>query len=218
MKINNISEGSIINLVVSDSKNRKVTFTTTSVHLKDDITEEGQLAVTAIKSNNVLIKFDYGNCTAYIEDNADGKSYKYPLNGIYTVKDSNGVTYHVLCSDIDAKFINKREAVRVPLDSTLTLCYNGKSCFAKARDLSALGIAFYIDSMGSIDLGTELICKFEKFYCKYSIRCHVVRIVEQDNGKFLVGCEFINSHQAVNELINDIQLQHRRTNKRKVVR
>lgn len=158
---------------------------------------------------NKILKFDVGTLFAICDSIGDGKQYKYKLLQISLVRIGN-VVYHRLVSQDNAKFLNRREAVRVPLNVTANLSTSVGNIIGKTRDISASGIAVLIGSARNVNVGDRVRCKFEKFYTTYNVSCKVVRIVRDGKtNRYLLGCEFERNYQDINLLVNDIRMQHR---------
>ena len=208
MFINEVIAGSAVKLVVNDEKKKIVL---ESEVLEDIVFEEHKLAVKAFKYKDTLIRFDYGKIKAYIDNYSDGKSYIFPISCIYADKENSSETYHVLCSDHDAQFINKRGAIRVPLSSPVKVFRTGSQMMARAKDLSCTGISFYTSKDDGFAVGEEVVCEFEELFIKCKVSCVVVRLIQQGEDKIIAGCKIKGStSKALGELVNGIQLQHRR--------
>lgn len=162
-----------------------------------------------------LLKFDKGTFSANIDNIEDGKYYKFTVKQITAVRHNNTV-YHVIRSTDNAKFVNRRDAVRVPLSTSVNVNHDGQTFTAMSKDISATGIAMIVDDLNTPDVGARLRCKFDKFYKTYNTACRVVRCVKDKKGnRTLIGCEFERNYQDINELINEIQMQNR-PNRRRV--
>lgn len=159
---------------------------------------------------NKILKFDAGILFAICDNIVDGKQYKYKLLQISLVRVGN-VVYHQLVSKDYAKFLNRREALRVPLNVTANLSTRTGNVIGKTRDISASGIAIMIAGALNVNVGDRVRCKFEKFYTTYNVSCKIVRIVRDGKtNRYLLGCEFERNYQDINSLVNDIQMQHRK--------
>ena len=210
MFINEIAAGSKVTLVVKDTKNKIIL---ESEVLYDIVNEKCKLAVQAFKYNDTIIRFDYGSIKAYI-DNNDNKSYVFPISCIYSEKDKEIGTYHVLCCDQDVSFVNKRGAVRVPLNSNVKVITKSGCILAKPKDISHTGLSFYLDKDTDVSIGDNMTCEFEQLFIKCKVNCTITRLVQSTNNKILVGCKLNTTYKNVCELVNSIQLQHRRNFKR----
>ena len=207
MFINGIVAGSAVKIVVTDNK-KKVTLESEVIDIIYD--DEHKLAVKAFRHNDTLIRFDCGVIKAYIDNYADGRSYVFPITCIYTDKDDSQESFHVLCSDCDAQYENKRGAVRVPLSEPVKVYRRSGMLLARPKDISCTGISFYACEEDGINEGEQFICEFEQLSIRCKVLCTVVRIIPKEDNKIIVGCKINGESRAVGELVNGIQLQYRR--------
>lgn len=213
MFIDELPVGSPVTLQITiDSKK----FELVSIKRHNADLQEGNLhgiLVEPFRHDGKLLKFDRGSFIAALDNIEDDKYYKFRLKAVTAVRHNNTV-YHMLISKDDAKFVNRREAIRVPLATTISV-QGSTNMTGRTKDISASGIAFVIDGLNAPEVGERLRCRFEKFYLTYNTSCKVVRCVkDKKNNCTLVGCEFERNYQNINELVNEIQMQNRPNRKR----
>lgn len=215
MYIDELPIGSPIELEVN-IEGKKLNLASIICHPADMYDKEDHgVLVEPFKFDGRLLKFDRGQLTVNADNIDDGKYYKYMVKEVTAVRHNN-VVYHLIASNDDAKFVNRRDAVRVSLSTRASIQYDGHNVTATTKDISATGIAFILDDLNAPAVGTRLRCKFDKFYLTYNVTCKVVRCVKDKKGnRTLVGCEFERNYQNVNELINEIQM-YNRPNRRRV--
>ena len=170
--------------------------------------QENAVVIEALRHNGTLIKFDVGDIS--LEATTDkNTAVVFPISKIKPIS-VKGRAFHLIYSDVDAKPVNRRGAVRVPVGVKCTLKYGPKrlpvECYVK--DLSYTGVSFTIKENREVNIGDEInaVFTYGDSRAVYKLFGTVVRAnVDKKTGYLNVGAEFKSTSPNVQALVVAIQ-------------
>ena len=203
MFIRELEIGSEITLVCGTGSDKR-SFTTNVLKVAE---EKNVILVEAFTYDGKLLNFDIEGIT--VEFTQNGKAMVFQVDSVKPIKIKNNV-YHSITSETDAKPVNRRGAVRIPMGVPCTMKYGPKrvpvNCFV--HDLSYTGVSFTLKQPREVNVGDELNAVFHygENRVDFKVFATVVRtFIDDETGYQIVGAEFKSLTKEVQALIMAIQ-------------
>lgn len=166
---------------------------------------------TFTSNDGRILNFDSIDVNAYITPLNSDVSYVFDIEQLTHVIDKESDA-HLLVSINEGKIVNRRGAVRVPMQVKAIVSYidKNKIAYGITKDISASGIAIIIDEkdLEAEPGGTVKISFTGPDKIRYSIRSKVVRLQYiDDSNMVLLGCQFDKEDSSICNLVNQIQIK-----------
>jgi len=195
MFINEIASESIVEMQVKNKEGKEIVLFSTVVMPVEGI-DNRMVLVQPFKHNDQLLTFSSVMCVATITNSEDNKIYKFKLRAVLKMEHEDNI-YHCLISNEEVSEENRRNAKRFGISARgdIQVLGNTSSIKGYVRDLSATGIAFFVNTC-NLSIGDKVTIAFthDMTGARVKVIAQIVRIVEEEKG-VLFGC-VIHKHDA----------------------
>lgn len=195
MYINEMPNGSVVELYVKNKEGKELTLSTEVLGAYDG-GDYKMVLVEAFRHNGQILSFNSVICYATITNVEDGRAYKYKLHAVVKKEHEENV-YHCLVSNEDASEENRRGAKRFGLSEKADIQVLGTKNVLKGyvHDISATGIAILAPET-KIAIGDRVAIAFDHEITGAHLKvvAQVIRSEQRDRGT-LFGCQ-VQKHDA----------------------
>lgn len=177
-------------------------------------TLEGDFVIIEpIKVDDKIVKFAAEGINYYFIGNHTGKPYLFEDIFIEKVNFPLYGTAHILRAAKDGKRFNRRDNFRVWLGHYCHIALRGTKAQhdAMVKDISNTGVGLIIKKEYEINIGDaiEVQFNFEKYneqredyqFTLHTLKCEIVRVVDQNEKVNLVGCKITEGQEAVEKFV-----------------